>query len=71
MKTLTFAFDCQLNDNEDYIKEGTIVQVADVWRQHEGFTPVIITEGYSYIDKPIVVEKEIIYFMNESFVELR
>jgi hypothetical protein len=29
MKELTFAFDCQLNDQEDYVKEGTKVKVYD------------------------------------------
>lgn len=71
MKQLTFAYDCAVNDNEDYVKEGTKVMVADVWKQHEGFTPVIITEGYTYYDKPKTFEPEIIYFMNESFIELR
>jgi hypothetical protein len=47
-----------------------VVKVSDTWRKHEGFTPVIITEGYSYLDKPVTVEPQEIFFMNESFVEL-
>ena len=72
MKTLTFAFDVQLHDNEDWIKEGTVVSVSDTWRQHEGFTPVIITEGFSYSGKHITIQPaEEVFFMNECFVELR
>jgi hypothetical protein len=70
MKTLTFAFDVQLNDKEDWIMEGTKVEVAEASRLHEGFTPVIITEACRYdgkIFKTTVIE----YFLNESFVEFR
>lgn len=71
MKTLTFAFDVQLNDDEDYIIEGTVVQVADVWKQYEDSTAVIITEGYSYNGDPIQFVPFVDHFMNRSFVELR
>jgi hypothetical protein len=71
MKTLTFAFDVQLNDDEDYIKEGTKVQIADTSRQHEGFAAVVITEGFSYHGEPIEFVPFVDHFMNESFVELR
>jgi hypothetical protein len=70
MIDLTFKFDCELHDNGDYIKAGQVVKVSDTWRKHEGFTPVIITEAYSFIDKPITVENEEVFFMNECFVEL-
>lgn len=72
MKQLTFAFDCQLNDDEDYIKEGTVVQVAtDVIRQHEGFMAVTITEGYSYNGDPIQFVPFTDYFTHKSFKELQ
>jgi DNA/RNA endonuclease YhcR with UshA esterase domain len=70
MKTLTIAFDVQLNDNEDYLQEGTILEVADVWKQYEGSTPVIVKEALNYKGKPVKVS-EIAYFMNCTFKELR
>lgn len=70
MNTLTFAFDCQLNDLEDYVAEGTVVEVVDTWRKSEGFTPVLITKCFTYEGMPMDI-KQVEYFMNESFVELR
>lgn len=70
MKTLTFALDCQLND-EDYIKEGTVVQVAEDAKQYEGFAAVVITDGWSYDDKPVKFIPFTDHFSKASFVELR
>jgi hypothetical protein len=71
MKTLTFAFDCELNSDMDYIKTGTKVKVVDTWKQYDGFAAVVITEGYSYNDEPIQFIPFVDHFKNESFVELR
>lgn len=71
METLTFKFDTQLNDNEDWISKGTVVQVADIWKHHEGSTPVIITEAITYQGKHITFDYPVIEsFMNCSFDEL-
>lgn len=68
---LTFAFDCQVDDYENYVKAGQVVKVSDTWRKHEGFTPVIITDGYTFTDQPITFDPMEIFFMSECFVELR
>jgi hypothetical protein len=70
MKTLTFAFDAQLNDQEDYIPAGTQVKVYNTWRQHEGFTPVLVEAALTYKGKPITVN-QVEYFTNQTFVENR
>jgi hypothetical protein len=68
---LTFAFDCQLNDEEDYIKAGTKVKVSETGKQYEGYAAVVITDGYSYHGEPIQFIPFVDYFLKESFVELR
>jgi hypothetical protein len=73
MKTLTFAFDCQL-DNEDWIKEGTVVMVSDneyYVKRFRDSTPVIITEAYTYEGEKISIPDTVEWFDNNSFVELR
>jgi hypothetical protein len=73
MKTLTFAFDCQL-DNEDWIKEGTVVMVSDneyYVKRFRDSTPVIITEAYTYEGEKISIPATVEWFDNNSFVELR
>lgn len=70
MKTLTFAFDVQLNNHEQYIPKGTVVEIADT-KQHEGLFPVIITEVKSLIDHKIVkIDPTVEYFFNFNFKEL-
>jgi hypothetical protein len=72
MKKVMVRFDVELHDNGDYLKAGQVLTVSDTWRKSEGFTPVIVTEAYSYIDQPITVQPaEEVFFMNECFVELR
>jgi hypothetical protein len=71
MKELTFAFDCQLNDEEDFIKAGTKVKVIDDGKQYEGYAAVVITDGYSYHGEPIQFIPFVDHFLKGSFVELR
>lgn len=71
MKTVTFAFDCQLNNQEDFIKEGSVVEVSDnefYIHRYENSIPVIITEGYNCKGKKIAFEPYVEWFMKESFV---
>lgn len=71
---LTFAFDVQLNDQEDYISEGTQVKISDNpfhLTRYEGFTPVIITEAYSYNGNKLTITSYVEWFTCESFIELR
>ena len=67
--TLTFAFDSQLTDNEDYVKAGTVVEIVDLDR-HKGFTGVRVTEAYDYNGNQIEVN-DVCWFSNSSFIELR
>jgi hypothetical protein len=71
MKELTFAFSCQLNDEEDYIPTGSVVKFDEKARVHEGFIAVIITDGLSYSDEPVQFIPFTDYFMKDSFVEFR
>jgi hypothetical protein len=71
MKELTFAFDCQLNDQEDYIKEGTKVKIYDHPLKKPGFTPVIIESAHTYKEKAIKVPSKHEWFANTAFIELR
>jgi hypothetical protein len=59
MKTLTFAFDASLGENDNsYIPEGTIVEVYP-YNQFRDDSTKIIYNG------------EVIEYMNYSFVEYR
>jgi hypothetical protein len=74
MKKLTFAFDVQLNDQEDFIAAGTQVEVSDnplYLNRHNDFTPVIITSAYNYNGKTIKINQITEWFSNNSFIELR
>jgi hypothetical protein len=71
MTELTFAFSCQLNDEEDYIPAGSVVKFDEKARVHEGFIAVIITEGLSYNDEPVQFVPFTDHFLKDSFVELR
>jgi hypothetical protein len=74
MKTLTFAFDTQLDDAEIWIKEGIVVQVSDneyYVKRFRDSTPVIITEAYTYEGEKIIIPATVEWFNNSSFVELR
>lgn len=67
---LTFAFDVQLNDNEDYIKAGTKVRIYDHPIKKSDCTPVIIDKAWTYEGKeftPDCITYE--WFMNSSFIE--
>jgi hypothetical protein len=57
MKSLTFAFDVELNDDE-YIPSGTVVKVAQSSKTYKGYQ-AILYNGY--------VE----HFANASFKEFR
>jgi hypothetical protein len=71
MTKLTFAFDCQLNDEEDYIKEGTIVEVYPHLKNGEEFTAVIIDKAWSYEGEELNPYPTYEIFMNTAFKELR
>jgi hypothetical protein len=74
MKTLTFAFDVQLDQDENYIEEGTVVKVSDSpfhLNRWEDSVPVIITEAFSYEGKKFSIPATVEWFMKSSFAELR
>jgi hypothetical protein len=71
MKEVTFAFDCELNSDSDYMKEGQKVTVVTTGKQYEGFVKVRITDAYSYDGKPIQFVPFTDHFSTASFVELR
>ncbi|MED4885414.1 hypothetical protein [Bacillus smithii] len=71
MKTLTFAFDVQLNGQDQYIPKGTVVKISNTHKQNEGFVPVVITEVKSLIDNKIVkIDPTVEYFFSFNFKEL-
>jgi hypothetical protein len=70
MIKLTFAFDCQLNDNEDYVKEGQEVELYPYPIHKEGFTPVRIKKAFSFEGDPIKTN-EVHWFTSSSFKEYR
>jgi hypothetical protein len=69
MIKLTFAFDCQINDAEDYVKEGTEVKIFDkTIIKRDDCTPVVIKQAYDISgDKKDIYD--IIWFMNSAFKE--
>jgi hypothetical protein len=71
MDKLTFAFDCQLNDQEDFIKEGTTVKVYDHPLKKEGFTAVVISSAFNYKEEEITFPSNYEWFSNAAFKELR
>jgi hypothetical protein len=70
MIKLTFAFDCQLNENEDYVKEGQEVELYSHPRTpfNPDFVPVRITEAFSLLGGKIKTD-EVVWFKNSSFKE--
>lgn len=70
MKTLTVKFDLQLNDDEDFLKEGMKLRFAEEARVHEGFVAVEITNAFSHEGDPIEFVPFVDYFTPASFVEL-
>ena len=73
MKTLTFAFDVQFNDKEDWVAAGTEVNVSDNefhLSRWEDSTPVIIKEVFTYKGKCIEIDPTVEWFSNNTF-ELR
>jgi hypothetical protein len=62
-----FKCDCELNQEEDWIKAGTSVEIANHWKQVDGMTPVIITKGYSFNGNPKQFTPYVEFFMNEAF----
>jgi hypothetical protein len=71
MTEVTFAFDCQLNDDEDFMKEGQKVTVVSTGKQYEGFIKVRITDAYSYNGELIQFIPFTDHFLKESFIEFR
>lgn len=74
MKTLTFAFDVQLNDSEDWIAKDTEVQISEneiYLNRHSGYTPVIIKDAYDFDGNKMKISPYVEWFSNGSFVELR
>jgi hypothetical protein len=70
MMMLTFAFDCQLNNNEDYIKEGTKVRVYNHPLKKQGFTAVVIEAAFNHKGKEITFPSTYEWFSNAAFKEL-
>jgi hypothetical protein len=68
MKELTFAFDCQLNDQEDYVKEGTKVKVYDHPLKKPGFTAVIIKKAINCQGNTINLMPKYEWFVNVAFM---
>lgn len=71
MKELTFAFDCQLNNQEDYVKEGTKVKVYDHPLKKPDFTAVIIEKAINCQGNTINLMPNHEWFVNAAFIELR
>jgi hypothetical protein len=69
MKEVTFKFDCELNCDSDYIKAGTVVKVVETGKQYEGFVKVLITDGFTYDDKPIQFVPFTDHFSAVSFLD--
>lgn len=70
MKTLTFGTDVQLDDNGNWIAEGTQVTVSNnefYLNRHKGFTPVIVTQALDYKGRKISIEPTVEWFSNRSF----
>lgn len=72
MKTLTFAFDVQVN--EDWITQGTQVEVSEddfQLNKYSNYTPVIIKEYHNLDGEVVKVTPYVEWFSNRTFVELR
>lgn len=71
-KFLTFGFDCEYEDQSgNYIPEGTQAEVANVYKQIEGFTPVIVNSVIDWsTNEEIQIPTDVCYYMNSSFKEL-
>jgi hypothetical protein len=70
MKELTFAFDVQISDQEDWIPEGTVVKVSENpfhLNRWQDSTPVIITEYYTYNGEVVEVTPYVEWFANDTF----
>jgi hypothetical protein len=70
MKTLTFLFDCEINDDSDFIKSGTVVEMDETAPKYTGFTAVMITEGFNNDGEPIQFIPFSDHFSNACFAEL-
>jgi hypothetical protein len=69
MQEVTFAFDVQLNDNEDWIKEGTKVSIYDHPLKKTDAVPVIITKYWNFEGKELEQSPNYEWFMVRSFKE--
>ncbi len=70
MSKLTFAFDCQLNENEEWIEEGTTVKTYNHPLKKEGYQCVMIEWAYTW-EGTAFNHNQYEWFMNEAFKELR
>jgi translation elongation factor P/translation initiation factor 5A len=68
-KELTFSCDSQLNDQEDYIKEGTKVKVYSHPLKKNGAVAVIIEKAFSHEGKELNLIPHYEWFLNVSFTE--
>ena len=69
MERVTFKLDVQLNDNGDFIPEGTVVNVSKRVHQRNGFVGVVITKAISYEGNPIVYTPHVSWFSESVFKE--
>ncbi|MEM5009277.1 hypothetical protein WKH57_01020 [Niallia taxi] len=70
MKTVTFKMDVELNDLL-HIKEGTTVKVSDnevYLNRWENTIPVVIDSAYSYKDKLVRLDRNVVWFSVSSFI---
>ena len=74
MNKLTFAFDVQLDEQENYIASCTQVEISNNpfhLNRYTDSTPVIINKAYNHKGNQIKINPTIEWFLNSSFVELR
>jgi hypothetical protein len=70
MMMLTFKMDCQLNDNEDWIAEGTKVEIDNrLHNTKNDCTWVKITKAFSFEGQELQLNESHL-FLNISFTEL-
>lgn len=71
MKVLTLAFSVQLNDEEDYLPKGMMLQVDESYPiNYDGFVAVKVTNGLSQTHEPVTFVPFTDHFRRECFVEL-
>lgn len=73
MEKVTFMFDVQLNDNEDWMAKGTVVSVSDneyYLNKHAGYIPVIVDSAYNFEENKIKLDPSVEWFTVGTFKQL-